>query len=71
MCSSDLEDGASQLVRMLIDESSDIVFMIGEANNPAYKTGELGLDLDMKIRVVYSIVEKLQNLGKNIMMERY
>ncbi len=65
------EDGASQLVRMLIDESSDIVFMIGEANNPAYKTGELGLDLDMKIRVVYSIVEKLQNLGKNIMMERY
>lgn len=64
-------DGASMLVRMLVDESSDIIFMIGEANNPAYKSGDLGLDLDMKIRLVYSIIEKLQKLGKNISVERY
>ena len=65
------DDGASKLVRMLVDKSSDIIFMIGEANNPAYKTGDLGLDLDMKIRVVYSIAEKLKELGKNITLERY
>ncbi len=70
---TDLEkkDGASRLVKMLLDDASDIVFMLGQANNPAYNKGDARLGLDAKMRVVSSIAEKLKYFGKNTSMEEY
>ncbi len=64
-------DGASRLVKLLIDESSDIIFMIGAANNPAHQEDNTTLSLDVKVRIVYSIAEKLRTLGKTVVIEEY
>ena len=64
-------DGASRLVKLLIDESSDIIFMIGTANNQAHQADADILSLDVKVRIVYSIAEKLRSLGKTVVIEEY
>ncbi|MGI6205859.1 MAG: SpoIIE family protein phosphatase [Anaerovoracaceae bacterium] len=67
----DQRDGATQLVKMLVDESTNITFMLGQANNPAYHKGDTRLGLDVKMRIVTSIAEKLKELGKGIKIEEY
>ncbi len=71
---TDLEqkDGATRLVRILLDETSDIVFMLGQANNPAYNNkADTRLGLDAKMRVIRSISEKLKQFGKRTSIEEY
>ncbi len=65
------KDGATRLVKMLVDDCSDIVFMVGEASNPAHQLGEEILGLDVKVRIVNSLAEKLRSLGKNVTLEGY
>lgn len=65
------KDGASKLVKLLIDESSDIIFMIGTANNQAHQADADILSLDVKVRIVYSMAEKLRSLGKTVTIEEY
>ena len=65
------KDGATKLVKLLIDESSDIIFMIGTANNQAHQADADILSLDVKVRIVYSMAEKLRALGKTVTIEEY
>lgn len=66
------KDGATRLIKMLVDDCSDIVFMVGEANNPAHQiAGDQILSLDVKVRIVNSLAEKLRSLGKNVKLEGY
>lgn len=67
----DNKDGASKLVHLLVDETSDIVFMIGAANNPAHKAGSAIPTHDVKVRIVYELVKGLEKLGKNVRIEEY
>jgi hypothetical protein len=64
-------DGATKLVHMLIDECSDIVFMIGAANNPAHHAGSSVPSLDVKVRIVNDIMVSLRQLGKKVTIEEY
>lgn len=67
----DKKDGATRLVRTLMDETSNITFMLGQANNPAYKKGDTRLGLDVKMRIVSSLAEKLTEAGKRVKIEEY
>ncbi len=65
------KDGATKLMRYLVDETSDIVFMIGAANNPAHKAGGAIPSHDVKVRIVHDLVKSLEKLGKNVRIEEY
>ncbi|MDD6255007.1 MAG: SpoIIE family protein phosphatase [Eubacteriales bacterium] len=65
------EDGATKLVKLLADSTTDITFMLGQANNPAYNKSDPRLGLDVKMRIVTSIAEKLEKLGRKIKLEEY
>lgn len=67
-------DGATQLVKMLVDESTDVLFLLGEATNEAHigsGAGGTDIELDIKRRNVTDLKELLQKLGKNVRIERY
>ncbi len=68
-------DGATRLARLLIDECSEIVFMLGNSSNKAHemerKKGSKMLGLDVKVRIVHSIAEQLRKLGKIVSIEEY
>lgn len=64
-------DGATRLVHMLTDKCSDIVFMVGQASNPAHNLNNPELSLDMKVRIVHEMAKSLRKLGKNVTIEEY
>lgn len=66
----DKKDAATLLARMLLDDCSEIVFMIGAAYNPdnLSASGEPPRH-DVKYRIVSSIAELLRSVGKVVRME--
>lgn len=70
----DLEkkDGATKLVRLLVEEDcTDIIFMMGQANNPAHQNLDAPVSLNIKVRIVQNIARILEKMGKNAEVEYY
>lgn len=44
----DKKDGATKLVRLLVEECTDVVFMMGQANNPAHQNLDAPVSLNIK-----------------------
>ncbi|HEX9061879.1 MAG TPA: SpoIIE family protein phosphatase [Clostridia bacterium] len=63
------KDGASRLARMLLEESTNIHFIVGRAMNPAHQNPEFPLSLSLKLKLVEEIVFYLRKLGKQVTME--
>jgi hypothetical protein len=56
------KDGASLLARALLDEATDVNFLVGRAVNPA--GGRAAADL--KARLVQSMAGSLEKMGKRV-----
>ncbi len=63
------KDGASRLAKMLLEESSDIHFIIGCAINPAHQSPEFPLNLNLKLKLIEEIAEYLREQGKAVSLE--
>ncbi len=66
-----LKDGATRLANMLTSECSDIIFMMGQADNPAHHELDIAVNLNLKVRIVQSIAEMLEKFGKHTEIEYY
>lgn len=60
----DGRDGASQLFRMLLFESSHIDFWLGKAVNQAHQHSDFPPELGIKLTLITHFAEMLRNLGK-------
>ena len=67
----DKKDGATKLVRLLVEECTDVVFMMGQANNPAHQNLDAPVSLNIKVRIVQNIATTLEKLGKHAEVEYY
>ena len=65
------KDGATKLVRLLVEECTDVVFMMGQANNPAHQNLDAPVSLNIKVRIVQNIATMLEKLGKHAEVEYY
>ncbi|MGI6168929.1 MAG: SpoIIE family protein phosphatase [Christensenellales bacterium] len=63
------QDGASQLAKMLLEECTEVRFLVGRALNPAHQNPDLPLDLSLKLRMVQDIAKLLGDQGKNVEIE--
>ncbi len=63
------KDGASKLARILLEESTNIHFIVGRAMNPAHQNPEFPLNLSLKLKLVEEIVIYLRKLGKQVSLE--
>lgn len=59
-------DGASQLARILLEQSTNINFFVGRAINPAHQNPEFPSSLSMKSRLVDELAQSLKNCGKQV-----
>lgn len=66
--SGDLEglDGASILVKMLIEDCTHFNLWVGKAINPAHQNPNFPIDLGVKLRLVDQLVEYMKKLGKYV-----
>lgn len=62
----DGQDGASRLVKMLIEDCTHINFWVGKAKNPAHQNPDLPVDLSIKLKVLWEISELMRSFGKEV-----
>jgi hypothetical protein len=60
------DDGASQIVRLLIEEATDINFFVGRAVNPAHQNPGLPINFNIKMHLVEELAESLRLMDKPI-----
>ena len=65
------KDGATKLVKMLVQDCTDIVFMMGQADNPAHQKIDAPINLSIKVRIVQHMAELLDEMGKKSRIEYY
>ncbi len=63
---SNKQDGASLIVRMLLEEATDINFFVGRAINPAHQNPDLPIGFNIKMRLIDQLAECLRKMGKRI-----
>ena len=69
---SKTHDGAIELLRILINDSTEISFMMGQSDNPAHKALAYStISLSAKKQIVEEIAECLRKLNKIVNIEYY
>jgi hypothetical protein len=63
------KDGASRLAKMLLEESTSINIIVGQAMNPAHQNPEFPLNMGLKFKLVEEIEKILKQAGKHISIE--
>ena len=64
-------DGATRLARVLLEDSTEVRFLVGRAMNPAHQNPDLPISLSLKLRLVEDIAECLRKAGKSVAIENY
>ncbi len=59
-------DGASRLVKMLIEDCTHFNLWVGKAINPAHQNPNFPMDLSIKLKLVDQLVECMKKLGKYV-----
>lgn len=65
------QDGASKLTKLLVEESTEVHFIVGRAINPAHQNPDFPIGLGMKLKLVEDMEKYLKNLGKKVEVEYY
>lgn len=64
-------DGATRLAQMLLQNATDVRFMVGRALNPAHQNPDMSIDLSIKLRLVKDIARTLRSMGKEVQLQYY
>lgn len=64
------KDGATKLFNIL-NFSTDIEFLVGQAVNSAHQNPDFPSDLRIKIKIVEELIELLKRLSKNVVVNYY
>lgn len=67
----DKKDGATRLARVLLEDSTEVRFLVGRAMNPAHQNPDLPISLSLKLRLVEDIADCLRKAGKSVAIENY
>ena len=58
-------------MKMLVQDCTDIVFMMGQADNPAHQNIDAPINLSIKVRIIQHMAELLEQMGKKSVIEYY
>ncbi|BCN31398.1 SpoIIE family protein phosphatase [Anaeromicropila herbilytica] len=62
----DLENGASKIAKVLIEECTNITLYVGKAMNEAHQNPNLPFDLSIRMNLVEQLKDTLKKMGKEV-----
>lgn len=63
------KDGATQLTKMLLEECTEIRFLVGQALNPAHQNPGMPVSLGLKFTLIKELAAELEKTGKKVTVE--
>lgn len=59
-------DGATRLAKMLLEDATEVNFLVGRALNPAHQNPGMPVSLGLKLNLIKEITEALKRSGKRV-----
>lgn len=63
------KDGATRLTKMLLEECTEVHFLVGRALNPAHQNPGMPVSLGLKLNLIKELAKELENTGKKVTVE--
>ncbi|WMJ22088.1 SpoIIE family protein phosphatase [Paludicola sp. MB14-C6] len=63
------QDGATRLTRIMLEECTEIHFLVGQALNPAHQNPGMPVSLGLKLNLIKDLAKELQKTGKKVSIE--
>lgn len=63
------KDGASQLTKLMLDDCTEIRFLVGQALNPAHQNPGMPVSLGLKLNLIKELAKELEKTGKKVSTE--
>ena len=64
-------DGATRLVRLLLQESTEVRFLVGRALNPAHQNPGMPVSLSLKFNLIKELAAEIERTGKKVTVEYF
>lgn len=65
------KDGATLLARVLLEESTEVNFLVGRALNPAHQNPGMPVSLGLKLNLIKELAAELEKTGKRVNVEYF
>lgn len=64
-------DGATRLVRLLLQDSTEVRFLVGRALNPAHQNPGMPISLSLKFNLIKELASEIERTGKKVTVEYF
>lgn len=65
------KDGATKLAKMLLEDSTEVRFLVGRALNPAHQNPGMPVSLGLKLNLIKELTKELEKTGKKVTVEYF
>ncbi len=65
------KDGATLLAKMILEESTQVNFLVGRALNPAHQNPEMPISLGLKLNLIKELAALVSGMGKKVKLEYF
>lgn len=65
------KDGASKLCKVLLEDCTEVQFLVGQALNPAHQNPGMPLSLGLKLNLIKELSHELERTGKKVTVEYF
>lgn len=65
------KDGATLLCKMLLEDCTEVRFLVGRALNPAHQNPGMPVSLGLKLNLIKELAQELEKTGKRVTAEYY
>jgi len=65
------KDAAARLAKLLLEDSTEISFLVGRALNPAHQNPGMPVSLGLKLNLIKDLTKEIEKTGKKVNVEYY
>ncbi|MBC8569425.1 serine/threonine-protein phosphatase [Zongyangia hominis] len=65
------KDGASRITKLLLEDATEVRFLVGRALNPAHQNPGMPVSLGLKLNLIKELAAELERTGKKVTVEYF